>query len=325
MDNWKGILVRYRVISAGADRQIEETDAGPLDLAPGASSAKIAVRHLTLAGTTGHYRVEAIVKASSGNVLASGDIELSVNPLPKSILIFCAHEDDEGGYTGLTRAAVENHIPIHYVYFTSGDAGSCDVYYQHSCGPTDALNFGEIRMDEVRASLGHLGVPPEDILFFGLPDGASGQIWYDHVKLGDPFLDPLLATDHSPYKGVVAPNLPYAREAVVETVKALIRKYQPEVIATPHPGSVGHIDHIVNNYFVVKALQELAREGAVSSKLVLLVDPVHDPKQQPKTPYRYKDLTLHVSGDAATLAQDYLLYTSPSPRDLSTSRMPSSA
>ena len=159
-------------------------------------------------------------------------------------------------------------------------------------------------MDEVRASLGHLGVPPEDILFVGLPDGASGQIWYDHVKPDDPFLDPLLATDHAPYEGLVAPNLPYAREAVVETVKALIRKYQPEVIATPHPGSVGHIDHIVNNYFVVKALQALAREGAVSSNLVLLVDPVHDPNAQPKTPYHYSDMKFYVSDDAAALAQE---------------------
>src|SRR2546422_1673947 len=38
-------------------------------------------------------------------------------------LIFCAHPDDEGAHHGVIRAAVENHIPIHFVYFTSGDAG----------------------------------------------------------------------------------------------------------------------------------------------------------------------------------------------------------
>jgi LmbE family N-acetylglucosaminyl deacetylase len=227
-----------------------------------------------------------------------------VNPLPKSILIFCAHEDDEGGYSGLTRAAIENHIPIHYVYFTSGDAGSCDVYYQHSCSPADALNFGAIRMDEVRASLGHLGVPREDILFIGLPDGGSGMIWYDHLMPTDPFLDPLLATDHAPYEGLVEPNLPYAREAVVETVKGLIKKFQPEIIATPHPGSVGHIDHIVNNYFVVKALESLAREGAVPANLPVLVNPVRDPNTQPYTPYHYQNDVFFISGDVAALAQE---------------------
>jgi hypothetical protein len=36
-------------------------------------------------------------------------------------------------------------------------------------------------MEEARRSLGHLGVPGENIYFLGLPDGGSGQIWYDHV------------------------------------------------------------------------------------------------------------------------------------------------
>lgn len=307
-EKWTGISIRYRIIGPRGDQLSQEATAGPLDLAPGESSPKVIARFTTSSDARGLYRVKAEVTSPSGEILAAATLELGVNPLPKSILIFCAHEDDEGGYSGLARAAIENHVPIHYVYFTSGDAGSCDVYYQHSCGPADALNFGELRMDEVRASLGHLGVPPEDILFVGLPDGASGKIWYDHVKLGDPFLDPLLATDHAPYQGLVAPNLPYAREAVVETVKALIRKYQPEVIATPHPGSVGHIDHIVNNYFVVKALQELAREGAVSPGQVVLVDPVHDPKTQPPTPYHYKNVIFNVSGDAAALAQESWWY-----------------
>ncbi len=302
--NWKGVSVHYRVVRPEGNPQPQESATTAFDLAPGTSSAKFEARFTTLAGASGLYRVEARVVSAAGDNLAAATLELGMNPLPKSVLIFCAHEDDEGGYSGLTRAALENHVPIHYVYFTSGDAGSCDVYYQHSCGPADALNFGGIRMDEVRASLGHLGVPPEDILFIGLPDGASGKIWYDHVTARSPFLDPLLATDHAPYDGLVEANIPYARDAVVETVKHLIKKFQPEIIATPHPGAVGHIDHIVNNYFVVKALQALAREGAVSPNLPVLVNPVHDPKTQPPTPYHYQDLLFHVSGDAAALAQE---------------------
>ncbi|HEV2349952.1 MAG TPA: PIG-L family deacetylase [Terriglobia bacterium] len=301
---WKGISIRYHVIGPGGDQLSQETAAGPIDLEPGASSDHFQARFSTAPDAAGLYQVKAEVVSGAGNLLGAETLELGVNPLPKSILIFCAHEDDEGGYSGLTRAAIENHIPVHYVYFTSGDAGSCDVYYQHSCSPADALNFGGIRMDEVRASLGHLGVPREDILFIGLPDGGSGKIWYDHVMARDPFLDPLLATDHAPYDGLVEPNIPYARESVVEAVEGLIRKFQPEIIATPHPGSVGHIDHIVNNYLVVKALQALAREGTVSPRLPVLVNPVHDPKTQPFTPYRYKDLLFHVSGDVAALAQE---------------------
>lgn len=303
-ETWKGISIRYRVIGPGGNQLSQENAAGPMDLEPGASSAKIQARFSTAADAAGLYQIRAEVAGAAGNILAGETLEVGVNPLPKSILIFCGHEDDEGGYSGLTRAAIENHIPIHYVYFTSGDAGSCDAYYQHSCSPAEALNFGQIRMDEVRASLGHLGVPRENILFIGLPDGGSGKIWYDHVMARDPFLDPLLATNHAPYEGLVEPNLPYARETVVEAVKRLIRKFQPEVIATPHPGSVGHIDHIVNNYFVVNALQALASEGSVSPSLPVLVNPVRDPKTQPYTPYHYKDLSFHVSGDVAALAQE---------------------
>ncbi len=42
-------------------------------------------------------------------------------------------------------------------------------------------------MQEVRAAMGHLGVPPEAIFFLGLPDGGSGKIWYDHLQSSDPY------------------------------------------------------------------------------------------------------------------------------------------
>ena len=127
-DEWKGISIRYRVLGPDGAEQSHQTAAGPLDLAPGATSAKFEAGFETSAQAAGLYRVEAEVITTGGERLASETLELAVNPLPKSILIFCAHEDDEGGYSGLARAAIENHIPIHYVYFTSGDAGSCDVY-----------------------------------------------------------------------------------------------------------------------------------------------------------------------------------------------------
>ena len=54
----------------------------------------------------------------------------------------------------------------------------------------------------------------------------------------------------------------------------------------------------------MKALQALAREGAVSPTLPVLVNPVRDPKVQPYTPYHYKNLLFHVSGDVAAMAQE---------------------
>jgi LmbE family N-acetylglucosaminyl deacetylase len=252
----------------------------------------------------GSYYAEVEIVTAAGDVLAWNGLQLAVNPLPQSILVFCAHEDDEMDHGGFFRAAIENDIPIHFVYFTSGDAGSCDRYYAHSCDPAEALNFGQLRMDEVRAALGHLGVPRENIFFAGLPDGGLGEIWYRHHNSSEPYLDALLATDHAPYEGVARPNLPFSRDAAVGLVKEFIRRFRPDVIYTPHPGNVRHIDHIADNYLVVEALQNMVQAGEASARQVVWVDEVPDPKVQPATPYHYRELTFAVSGAAKALVQE---------------------
>jgi LmbE family N-acetylglucosaminyl deacetylase len=300
---WHAVSGRVRLLGPQGAELMEKAALVSTDLNPAGPPLSAAVK-LSLPSQPGLYRAVVELKDPSGNIVSAKTLELGVNPLPKSVLIFCAHEDDEGSYLGLTRAALENHIPVRFVYFTSGDAGSCDRYYEHSCNPAEASYFGSLRMAEARASLGHLGVPAEAINFMGLPDGGSGMIWYDHRRAPNPFLDPLLATDHAPYEGLLRVNLPFARDSVVEAVKELVRKFQPEMICTAHPPSVGHIDHIVNNYFVVKALQELLHQGYLSPDLTLLVDRVYDPKAQPKTPYHYRDRDFYVSGEVAGLAQE---------------------
>lgn len=302
---WRGVEVLARLLAADGHELTRQVIEARVDLIPGAARLERTVRFQLPA--EGLYRARVQVTNTFGQVLATNDLELAANPLPRSILIFCAHEDDEGGWSGWTRAAVENHIPIHFVYFTGGDAGSCDRYYQHSCRPAEALNFGELRMNETRASLGHLGVPAEDILFLGLPDGGSGEIWYGHPGPASPYLSVLLASDHAPYPGLARPNLPYACDAVVEEVESLIARFRPEVIVTAHPPSEGHIDHIVNNYFVVMALQEMLRRGTLDPSADgprLLVDRVYDAKTLPPTPYHYAERLFYVSGEARARAQE---------------------
>jgi len=300
---WRDLKIRASLRSLGSAGFGDQLLGEDVDLAPRARLEQEAKFTLPSDGS-GIYRAVIQVSDLGGQILAEGEIQLAANPLPNSILIFCAHEDDEGAHAGIIRAAVENGIPIHLVYFTSGDAGSCDRYYEHSCSPAEALNFGALRMEEAWASLGHLGVPRENIYFLGLPDGGSGQIWYHHIEPSHPYLSVLLASDHAPYEGLVRSNLPYARKAVVETVKELIRKFQPQVIITAHPPAEGHIDHIVNNYFVVKALQELSRESALPPGVELRVDRIYDPKAQPSTPYHYEERTFAISGEAAARAQE---------------------
>jgi len=301
---WNGVTIRARLRALGRAGFEEKVLAQNVDLTREGPVLKEEVTFKIPEGPPAPFGVQVELLNPAGQVFAENLLEIAANPLPKSILIFCAHEDDEMAHAGIIRAAVENRIPLRVVYFTSGDAGSCDRYYEHSCHAAEALNFGALRMEEARRALGHLGVPREAIYFLGLPDGGSGRIWFRHPEPSDPYLAVLLASDHAPYEGLVRPNLPYARKSVVETVKEVIRKFQPQVIITAHPPAEGHIDHIVNSYFVVKALQELSREGALPPGLELRVDRIYDPKAHPSTPYQYAEHSFAISGEAAARAQE---------------------
>jgi len=301
---WRGVMMRASLHSLGSAEFASNLVAEKIDVAPGAAPPEQEAKFILPSDGRGNFPVVVEIRSPSGQLLASSSLELGVNPLPRSILIFCAHEDDEMAHAGIIRAAVENRIPLQVVYLTSGDAGSCDRYYQHSCGPAEALNFGALRMEEARAALGHLGVARENVHFLGLPDGGSGEIWYNHREPSDPYLSVLLASAHAPYAGLLRPNLPYARKSVVEAIKEVIRKLQPEVVYTAHPPNPGHIDHIVTGYLVVQALDELLREGVISPRLELRVDRVYDPQAQPPTPYHYAEKVLHVSGEVMARAQE---------------------
>ena len=301
---WPGVSIHASLRALGSAGFGEKTVVEKTDLEPRAAALKKEVTFALPDDKGGMFRVVIEIKDSSGRTLAENNLEIASNSLPKSIMIFCAHEDDEGSLSGVIRAAVENRIPLELVYFTSGDAGSCDRYYERSCGPAEALNYGGLRMEETRATLAHMGVSREHIHFLGLPDGGSGEIWYRHKEATNPYLSVLLASDRAPYEGLVQPNLPYARQSVIEVVKELLRKFRPEAVFAAHPPAQGHIDHIVNGYFVIKALQELGHEDAAWGETQVFTGRVYDPASAPQTPYRYREDVLYVPGEVAARAQE---------------------
>lgn len=297
--DWSRARIRTRVFDpsgkpVGAEQ--EESIAGAADRRSGVAPLP-----------DGRYLFEVAVIAADGATLASNRIEFALNQLPKSILIFCAHEDDDTAHPALIRAAVENQIPIHVVYFTSGDAGGCHAYYMGTCDASGAMDFGETRMAETRASLAHLGVPTDNIFFLGLPDGGLEEIWLRHVKADHPYLSVLLASDHAPYQGVVQPNLPFAREPIVAIAKEFIRKYQPEVIVTGHPEE-RHVDHRTNNWLVIKAMQELLQEGGIAPTTRVLVDQSYGQTSWIRSPYKFDKYVFEVPGEVARRGQEALWF-----------------
>jgi len=229
--------------------------------------------------------------------------ETAVNKLPGSILVFCPHEDDEHAYAGLIRTAVEAGIPIRVVFFTGGDVGECERYFDQPCGPNEAREFGMVRMEESAEALEHIGLARDKLIFLGLPDGGSGAIWSQHIKAGEPFLSVYLASDHAPYENIYKPNLPYARDAVVDAVKQIISDFRPALIATPHPDE-RHTDHRTANWFVVKACQELLKENHIDPKTLILADQVYGAGGFKLAPYKYEKWPVYLSCEAAALKQE---------------------
>jgi LmbE family N-acetylglucosaminyl deacetylase len=158
-------------------------------------------------------------------------------------------------------------------------------------------------MEETAETLEHIGLARDKLTFLGLPDGGSGAIWSQHIRSSDPFFSIYLATDRAPYENALKPNLPFARDAVIDAVKQIITGFRPALIATPHPDE-RHVDHRTANWFVVKACQELLREGRMDPRTVILADQAYGAGGFKPAPYRYEKATVYLTGEAAALKQE---------------------
>jgi LmbE family N-acetylglucosaminyl deacetylase len=308
---WKGADFRGEVLDADGKVLHTANLASGLDLAPG--ETRVVDSELwTIPGTLppGVYSLRLSVVQPGGGTAARLTTDFAVNLLPQSLLVICAHEDDEQLYAGLMRAAVEAGVPVQVLIFTGGDVGACERYYTKPCGPNEAREFGMVRMEETVDVLAHIGVPRDKVIFLGLPDGGSGAIWSQHIKASNPFLSIYLATDHAPYESVLRPNLPFAREPVIDLVKQIITDFRPGMLALTHPDE-RHVDHRTANWFAMKACHELLREKRIDSNTIVLADVAYGAGGFKPAPYRYEKATVYLSGEAAALKQEMLwLYQS---------------
>ncbi|MGH9405601.1 MAG: PIG-L family deacetylase [Terriglobia bacterium] len=280
--------------SALAGAEAVETWEVPASAEPGVYSVTVSERSAT--NPSGN--------PANGTALAGAHMEIAVNRLPSSLMVFCPHEDDEHPWAGLMRAMVEEGLPVHVVFYTGGDVGECERYFDgHPCDPARAREFGTVRMEESSEALDHIGVKRSEMSFLGLPDGGSGEIWFRHIPAGNPFLDIYLAVDHAPYEHVFQPNLPYARDSVIAAVKRLIVMYHPAMIATPHPDE-RHVDHRTANWFTVKACQELLRDKKLDPHTVVLADRAYGSGGYKPAPYHYAPYIVYLSGEVSAMKEE---------------------
>lgn len=252
----------------------------------------------------GIYGITVSERNQDGKDLAAAQMEIAINKLPPSLMVFCPHEDDEHPWGGLIRAMLEAHLPVHVVFYTGGDVGECERYFGgQPCDPVRAREFGTVRMEESREALEHIGLPRSEVTFLGLPDGGSGEIWFRHIQAANPFFSIYLAVDHAPYEAVFEQNLPYARDAVIAAVKKLIERFRPVMIATPHPDE-RHVDHRTANWFTLKACQELFKEGKLGRRTTILADRAYGSGGYKPAPYHYARYIVYLSGEVAALKQE---------------------
>jgi LmbE family N-acetylglucosaminyl deacetylase len=301
---WSGVELHAEIVDGRGNQLHVGTLASGMNLAP--RESRNVDGDLDKVPTTlpsGDYKLSLTLASADAKPLATTTSDLAVNSLPASLLVFCPHEDDEHPYAGLIRAAVEAGIPVRVVFFTGGDVGECERYFNKPCGPNEAREFGTVRMEESTEALEHMGLTRDHVMFLGLPDGGSGAIWRENIKVSNPFLDIYLATNHAPYENLVKPNLPYARDAVIDVVKQIIMDFHPAMIATSHPDE-RHVDHRTANWFVIKACQELLRDKRIDPQTIVLADQSYGAGGFNPAPYKYEKYTVYLSGEAAALKQE---------------------
>jgi LmbE family N-acetylglucosaminyl deacetylase len=303
-ETWTGASLEAHITDSKGAEVYTGTLVSGLDLAASASR-KVSANAWSIPATQtpGTYPVQLTVAGTDGKPLAHCSTEIAVNTLPASLLVVCSHEEDEQAYAGLIRAAVEANLPVQVLILTAGDVSHCDRYFGMPCGPNEAREFGAVRMEESSEALEHLELAPEKLTVMGLPEGGLGAIWLDHKESSNLYLSISLGCDHAPYPNVYRPNLPYARDAVLEAMRQFIADSKPAMLALPNPDSPQD-DQRAASWFAIRACEELVKSKVLDPQTVLLAEePTGAGNSQP-APYKYEEFVLHLSGVAAALKQE---------------------
>ena len=302
--SWSDAELRATVMDAAGKTVQQETLPFLANLGPGQTQAIASDVWAIPAGQApGNYRLRLELLATGGKHLAETEIEIAVNILPASVLVFCPHAEDVSSYAGLIRAAIEARVPVRVVILADSDAGACGRYDNKLCGPNEARKSGMDHMEESRNALEHLGLSRDKVVFVGLPDGGSGAIWSQHIKSSSPYLSVYLACDHAPFEQIFKPNLPYARDSVIGAIERIISDFHPALIALPHPDE-RRMDHHVTNWFVIKACQESLREKRMDPDTLIWSHQAYDAGDSKSAPYAYEKVIVFLSGEGAALGQE---------------------
>lgn len=200
---------------------------------------------------------KAVADTSQFHKMASPDAS-------QSFLVFAPHCDDETlGAAGLMRQARLNKCDVHVAIITNGDGFRVSVareFREFSVPTKDFIRYAYIRQKETQTALAVLGVPKDNIKFFGYPDRGLMPMWTTNWTADKPFTSAFTQADHCPYNNSFTPNAPYSGESLLKDIEAEMNEVKPTDIYVTHPND-DHPDHAAASVFVRTALEQLRSQG----------------------------------------------------------------
>lgn len=172
-------------------------------------------------------------------------------------LIIAPHIDDEIlSSAGLIQEILANKAEVKIVYLTNGDNNYLSVISQNKNfkeTPNDFISLGEKRMQEAKKATSILGVPEENLIFLGYPDGGLKYLLRENFFV--PYASKAFKFTYNPYKGTYKTKQLYTGINLLNDLKEIIESYSPNFIILPHPRDMNP-DHASAYQFTIGALEE---------------------------------------------------------------------
>jgi len=208
-----------------------------------------------------------LVAAFTINSLAAGDV-----------LVIAPHPDDEViGCAGVILRTLAAKKRATVVILTHGDgyAALAAVVAKKESGqltPEDCIRAGALRQSHAVNAMKRLGLPREDLIFLGYPDGGLDKMW----QMGGSTAYRQMLTQKRETYGLVerdyhslthAQPAPYVKASVVADLAEILRARQPQEVYVSHESDT-HADHRAAFWYAREALRVVKFEGLLLSFVV---------------------------------------------------------
>jgi len=198
------------------------------------------------------------------------------------LLIVSPHCDDETlGAGGVIAEARARDIPVRVVFLTNGDGSLSTQIVEDAQQPRrifarrqSFLRMAKMRQNEAHAALHKLGVPDDEIIFLGYPDGGTRFLWEKNWLPDAPYRSSYTGTSASPYDNSFTPNATYCGEQALKDVTRAIKEWRATVVLTTHPADT-HPDHATAYAFTRAAIETLRLREPSRQNIRLLTFLIH--------------------------------------------------